>query len=230
MERTIFALFDDYPAAQRTAAALENDGHARQGISLLAPDPRGDYAEGGAPGDTLAVSPVSVPGIGPAVVAGPFGSMLAQANGHSGGLIGVLTRLGFESQDARHYFESVRRGQAIVAVEWPEDGAPSGEKVLRKLGARAVHTTASPASGEGDIPAPAGDEVRDRVTVPVVEERLETSRDSNRAMTRVLSKNGSPIGTVSRSRPWGISAWLRTVTFGSRSPTASYSRDSSRTR
>lgn len=201
MERTVFALFDDVLAAQRVAVALERDGFERAGMSMLAPDPRGRYVRP-APDGARAFAPVNVPGIGPAAVAGPLTEVLADG----AGLIESLTAAGFSEPDARHYFESLRRGQALIAVESPRDRVQSVVEVMRRLGARAVDEigvdepapVAPPppaeAAAEERPPAPVAatpqkrENGRDRVSVPVVEEQLEVGkRQVNRGGVRINS-------------------------------------------
>jgi len=120
-------------AAQRVAAALERDGFNRAGMSMLAPDPRGRYVRP-APDGTRAFTQVNVPGLGPAAVAGP----LVEALADGAGLIQSLSHAGFSEPDARHYFESLRRGQSLIAVESAKDQVPNVVEVMRRLGARAV--------------------------------------------------------------------------------------------
>jgi uncharacterized protein (TIGR02271 family) len=182
-------------AAQRVAVALERDGFDRAGMSLLAPDPRGRYGRPG-PDGSRAFTPVPVPGIGASAVAGPLTEVLAEG----AGLVETLTSGGFAEPDARHYFESLRRGQAMIGVGAPQDRVHEVVEAMRRLGARAVDeiggeeaarppapetfqatVTAAPPS-----PPPA---VVDRVTVPVVEEQLEIGkRQVNRGGVRIHSR------------------------------------------
>lgn len=200
MERTIFALFDDALAALGVARALEREGYDRDSISLLVPDPRGRY--GRAP-DTDAprariFQPVEFPGLGAAAITGPFAPVLARETGARGGLVEALTALGLVEPAARHYFESIRRGQAIVTLELSGEGVRRAVELMRKFGARAVDDveTAAPAPPEPPLsepplaaaepalvpdpdpePAPAtGAALRDEVRVPVVEEQLEIGK------------------------------------------------------
>jgi uncharacterized protein (TIGR02271 family) len=205
VERTVFGLFDDVLAAQRVAVALERDGFDRSGMSLLAPDPRGRYVRPGPEGGR-AFTPVSVPGIGTAAVAGPMTEALAEG----AGLIETLTAAGFAEPDARHYFESLRRGQALFAVESPDERVNQVVEMMRRLGARAVDeigddaAPAAPAPTASTVPAPIAPAVPaptapmvpaptapmlapetlefprpaavNQVTVPVVEEELEVGK------------------------------------------------------
>jgi uncharacterized protein (TIGR02271 family) len=194
VERTVFALFDDYPAAQRAANALEREGYDHQHISLLAPDPRGEYTvsprNSGPTEETLECAQLTIPGVGPAAAAGPLVAVLAGHNGTARELVGSLTGLGFAPPDATHYYESLRRGHAVVAVESPEDRVTRTGAVMRKLGARAVTETAAiTGPGAGAAGDSVREGVRDEVTVPVVEEQLEVGkRKVNRGGVRVHSR------------------------------------------
>jgi uncharacterized protein (TIGR02271 family) len=192
VERTVFALFDDYPAAQRVAGALEREGYDHQQISLLAPDPRGEYTvsqNGGASEETLQCAQMTIPGVGPAAVAGPLVTALAGKNGAGREIVDSLTRFGFERPDATHYYESLRRGHVMVAVETPEDHVTRTGAAMRKLGARAVTETGSITLPDRGVDhSPRQERLREEVTVPVVEEQLEVGkRQVNRGGVRVHS-------------------------------------------
>ena len=217
MERTVFALFDDYPAAQRAAGGLEREGYDHQSISLLAPDPRGEYTVSPQNREeALPCAQLTIPGVGPAAVAGPLLKVLAGSNGTARELVGSLTRLGFAGPDATHYYESLRRGHVVVAVESSEDRVARTEAAMRKLGARAVTETSSIHDSEGreDLdPAPAREGLRSEVTVPVVEEQLEVGkRQVNRGGVRVHSHIvEEPIQETVRLREERVSVERRPV-------------------
>jgi len=201
VERTVFALFDDIFAVQRAAVALERNGFAREGMSTLAPDPRGRHTRNGPNGAEGVFSPVSIPGLGPAAVAGPLRDALADDTG----LIESLMDIGFSEPDARHYLESLRRGQALFAVSSPGNRVDDAVEMMRKLGARAVDETGIDSADESALAveesveeaapetpvvsaAPASEDLLDRVTVPVVEEQLEVGkRQVNRGGVRIHS-------------------------------------------
>lgn len=194
MKRTVFALFDDVLAAQRVAAALERENFESGAISLLAPDPRGRYAVPGPAGAARRFTPYDLRGLGPSAVAGPLTSVIGGAGSLGGGLVEALTSIGFPDPEARHYFESLRRGQALIAVESSEDRLPDAVELMRRLGARAVDETgfhqdvepapAPPAARPVVEPAP----LQDELTVPVVEEHLEIGkRQVSRGGIRVHS-------------------------------------------
>ena len=194
MGRTIFALFDDALAALGVAGAFEREGHDRNTITLIVPDPRGRYAQKNPNGgDRLRVfETLSAPELGPAAITGPLSAPIADATRARGGLVGALTAVGFEEPDARHYFESLRRGQAIVAIEMAEERVGKAVELMRRLGARAVEVMGAeagvkpereparvePSPVRAEAPPAAQPErlLKDRVTVPVVEEELEVGK------------------------------------------------------
>jgi uncharacterized protein (TIGR02271 family) len=193
VERTIFALFEDALAALGVASALEREGYTRDGISLLVPDPRRRYVRQPSNGDA---APPSGPaprvfrafeaqGLGPAAITGRIAPVLTDATREQGGLIESLTSLGFVEPAARHYYESLRRGQAVLAVATSENEVRRTVELLRKLGARAVDDIGAPSAPPVAAPAaaptteptpPARDAMVDQVTVPVVEEQLEIGK------------------------------------------------------
>jgi len=170
VERTVYALFDDVLAVQRVAVALERHGFPRETMSTLASDPRGRYTRKSPNGDegARAFLPVAIPHLGPAAVSGPLTAAFADGGV---GLIDSLTNLGFSEPDARHYYESLRRGQALFALELPGNRVDDAVEVMRKLGARAVDETANDSEDE---PAPAIDRsVADAAPAAVVAPAVE---------------------------------------------------------
>jgi uncharacterized protein (TIGR02271 family) len=153
-----------------------------------------------------------VPGIGASAVAGPLTEALSDGTG----LVECLTEAGFSDPDARHYFESLRRGQSLFAVEAPEERVHEVVEAMRRLGARAVDEVAPPTTAEEPAPPeaaasetaapetaipetkemPIPPEIAEmlppaggeRVTVPVLEEQLEVGkRQVNRGGVRIHS-------------------------------------------
>jgi uncharacterized protein (TIGR02271 family) len=177
VEPAIFALFDDALAALNVASALERNGYKRERISLLVPDPRGRYAppqqarERGARGPRV-FGAISIPGLGPAAITGP----LSGAIGDGGGLVESLTGLGLPEPAARHYLESMRRGQAVLALESPEGRTQNAIETMRRLGARAVDETGASHVLRAEMGASEPRAPLDQVTVPVMEEHLEVGK------------------------------------------------------
>jgi hypothetical protein len=136
MARTIVSLFDSLDDANHAVQGLINNGVPRDDISLIAGDRRGEWtsadaartgatagtAIGGGLGLLAGLGALAIPGIGPALAAGPLAAALglgvagAAAGAATGGLIGALTEAGVSEEHAHVYAESVRRGSALVVV------------------------------------------------------------------------------------------------------------------
>jgi hypothetical protein len=115
---TIVAAFDDYSRARSAIREIEASESALAGISLVAnnagnrygtvPQPRG----GAGSGALAAIDTAVIPGIGPAVTAGPAAAALARGAGLPDALVGI----GLPREAAELYAEAVRRGASLVAV------------------------------------------------------------------------------------------------------------------
>jgi uncharacterized protein (TIGR02271 family) len=156
-------------------------------------------------------APLAINGVGAAAVAGPLSGALGGA-GATSDLIASLRQVGFAEPDARHYFESLRRGRALIAVTSPADRIENAVEVMRRLGARAVDDTAFDGGGRVAVeerppeppPEPVGqaaeeppredvvepsESVVEQVKVPVLEEQLEVGkRQVSRGGVRINSQ------------------------------------------
>src|SRR5204862_3171146 len=92
---------------------------------------------GGAAGLAASLAGLAIPGIGPILTAGPIIATLAGAGAGAvaGGVIGSLTEIGVEKQDAELYAEAVRRGGTLVTLRAEESRADEASAILRKAGA-----------------------------------------------------------------------------------------------
>jgi len=188
MERTIFALFDDAAMATEVGRALDAEGFPRAAINLLLRDGDG---------------PVELNGIGRSTVSGPLSDALNGAKPGGVDLAGSLQALGFPGPEARHFFESVRRGQAIVGVAASPETDRKIVVMLRRLGARGVQDIGGD-SGSERRPAvpvsaePSGEQVR----VPIIEEELEIGK-------RQVARGGVRIDSRVVEEPVSESVLLR---------------------
>lgn len=97
---------------------------------------------GGITGAVVALSAIVIPGVGPIIAAGPLVALLGGATGAvvggaagavTGGVAASLMHLGIPEDDAQHYVESVRRGNALVTVAVTnDDDARTATNVLRR--------------------------------------------------------------------------------------------------
>ena len=97
---------------------------------------------GGITGAVVALSAIVIPGVGPIIAAGPLVALLGGATGAvvggaagavTGGVAASLMHLGIPEDEAGHYVESVRRGNALVTVAVTnDDDATTANNVLRR--------------------------------------------------------------------------------------------------
>lgn len=148
MAKTIVGLYDQFVQAQAATRDLVDAGIARDNISLVANAAAEDYAPyfddegryrepatseagegaatgagigatiGGLGGVLVGLGLLVIPGVGPALAAGPIVSALVGAGvgAAAGGLLGALVGSGVPKEEAGYYAEGVRRGGSLVTV------------------------------------------------------------------------------------------------------------------
>lgn len=146
MAKTIVGLYDDFTTAQKVSEDLVNKGFDRNDVSVVANNVTREYdqyatsgtnheddmsagegamagagigaAIGGVGGLILGLGLLTIPGVGPALAAGPIVSALTGAGigAIAGGLAGALVNMGVPEEEAGTYAEGVRRGGTLVAV------------------------------------------------------------------------------------------------------------------
>jgi hypothetical protein len=97
---------------------------------------------GGITGAVVALNAIVIPGVGPIIAAGPLLALLGGATGAvvggaagavTGGVAALLMHLGIPEDEAQHYVESVRRGNALVTVQVTNDeDAETATHVLQR--------------------------------------------------------------------------------------------------
>jgi uncharacterized protein (TIGR02271 family) len=156
MAQTVIGLFDSLHEARRVVQELVDHGFRREDISIVAQhegdvvtEREGDRTSGAAVGAgagaalgglgglLVGLGALAIPGIGPAIAAGPLVSALAGAGigAAAGGLIGALTDLGVPEDEAHYYAEGVRRGGALVTVEADDAMADRAADIMTRYGA-----------------------------------------------------------------------------------------------
>jgi hypothetical protein len=90
---------------------------------------------GGLTGLLVGIGALAIPGIGPVVAGGALASALGVGGGTAvagagigagiGGVVGALTSLGFEKDEAEYYDRGVREGRTLVTVHDDEGRADS---------------------------------------------------------------------------------------------------------
>ena len=89
---------------------------------------------GGLGGLLMGLGLLAVPGVGPALAAGPIASTLVGAGigAVSGGLAGALVNSGVPEDQAHVYAEGVRRGGSLVSLTVDDARVDEAESVLNK--------------------------------------------------------------------------------------------------
>jgi uncharacterized protein (TIGR02271 family) len=160
MAKTVIGLYDNFSEAQEVVRDLVDAGFDRDQISIVASDREGKYANeldreraekdkdtsgaatgavtggviGAIAGVVLGLGALAIPGIGPAIAAGPIISGLVGAGigAAGGGILGALIDMGVPEEDAGYYAEGVRRGGTIVTVNTPDHLANDAIAVMNR--------------------------------------------------------------------------------------------------
>lgn len=172
-QKTVMAVYDQRHEAEAALKALQERGYRRNEVSLLShpgeghegiapyqPEPHdagtgaaaGGLA-GGVAGLLLGVGMLTVPGMGPMVVAGPIAATLVGmvTGAVMGGLVGVLMEFGVPETDAHLYTEALRRGATVVAVTAPPERAEAVSELLQHFAPVDLSRRAEEWKGEGWI-------------------------------------------------------------------------------
>lgn len=156
---TVAHIFENHEQARRAIVALRESGVPAEDISLVARDPRGKaQAEssvaatgaldttaigaasggmlGGMTGLLVGMGSLTIPGIGPALAAGPIaGGLAGGVMGLGvGGVIGALIEQGISEKDAQTYQLALERGGMLVAARVPKGDEPRALAILENLG------------------------------------------------------------------------------------------------
>lgn len=163
MAKTIVGLYDEFNTAQRVVQDLVDSGFPRENISLLANNATGEFdryesaerergggdvstgegagigagigaAVGGLGGLLMGLGLLAVPGVGPALAAGPIVSALTGAGigALAGGLAGALVNMGVPEEEAGYYAEGVRRGGTLVVVDSSDEMTDRGRSIMTR--------------------------------------------------------------------------------------------------
>lgn len=157
--KTIVAVYDNHQEAKEATEALYQDGFTSEQVSLVASDHKREYYRedtvheggetaagragswavtgglfGGIAGLVAGLVGLTLPGVGPVIVAGPLGAMLGGAitGAIAGGLLGALTGLGIPEEEAHVYAEGLRRGSNLVSVTIPGERVDAAMAVMNR--------------------------------------------------------------------------------------------------
>jgi hypothetical protein len=164
--KATFGIYSTTAQLRAGIAALEARGFRTTDISVLYPEslsgrdlahekhtkaPEGATAGaatgaalGGGLGWLAAAGIITIPGIGPFLVAGPLVAALAGAGagGAAGGLIGALAGMGIPEFEAKRYEGRVKNGGILISVHCDDgDWADKAKDILEATGAEEVSET-----------------------------------------------------------------------------------------
>ena len=147
----VSAVFDNQSEAERAVSQLRSAGVSDSSISIIAQqdgkhtetdgsgaeaatDVIGKTALGAGAGTLLGIAALAIPGVGPLVAAGAIASVAipgaaltgAAVGAAAGGLTGLLTDHGVDSEDAGYYEDRVNNGGVFVSVDTREAGVDAG--------------------------------------------------------------------------------------------------------
>jgi uncharacterized protein (TIGR02271 family) len=89
---------------------------------------------GGLGGLLMGLGLLAIPGVGPALAAGPIVSALVGAGigAAAGGLMGALVNSGVPEEEAGYYAEGVRRGGSLVSLTVEDDRVAEAERIMNR--------------------------------------------------------------------------------------------------
>lgn len=146
MSNTLLALYEDIPTAQKVLSRLQVEGFDPDSMSLMAHDagnlptqPHEVSTElstsdgrnfgaivGGLTGLLAGLIMITLPGLGPIVVAGPLAAVLGGVTGTligvgagalTGGLSMALAEMNVPKSEADRFAEGVLKGNVLIAIE-----------------------------------------------------------------------------------------------------------------
>jgi len=168
---TAVGLFHDPEQARGAIEALKDAGFRGEDINLLMQD-RGEARDlaadtgtkagegaatgavtggilGGLGGWLVGIGALAIPGVGPFIAAGAFGTALAgvAVGAGIGAIAGALIGMGIPEEEAKYYEQEVRGGRTLVAVR-AGNRYDEAQRLLRQYGAYDVESR-----GTGTVPS-----------------------------------------------------------------------------
>jgi len=164
--RRAVGIFPDRPRTASALQALSDSGFAMNNVSVIAKDPDRQNAIagvnvkdevtnraeqggeiggvtggvlGGVTGLLIGLGTLTIPGLGPALLAGEAATVLATLVGAgagvaAGGLIGALIGMGIPEHRAKHYQDRVANGDYLIMLKESEPEIARAERTLKDAG------------------------------------------------------------------------------------------------
>jgi hypothetical protein len=164
--RRAVGIFPDRPKTASALQMLSDSGFAMSHVSVIAKDPDRQTAIagikvkdevtnraetgttagavtggvlGGVTGLLVGLGTLTIPGIGPALLAGEVATVLSTAIGAAGGvvaggLVGALIGMGIPEHRAKHYRDRVAQGDYLVMLKDTEPEIARAERTLKQAG------------------------------------------------------------------------------------------------
>lgn len=162
MAKMVVGLFADLAAAEAAVRGLLDAGFPGDSIGLVARDDGGQWSgeleagqprtedqdiadqawsgagagalAGGLGGLLVGLAALAIPGIGPAIAAGPVVAALTGAGlgAAAGGLVGALVEVGIPNEPAESYAEGVRRGGVLLTLRSSNTRAAEAVEILNR--------------------------------------------------------------------------------------------------
>lgn len=181
MSKAVFCLCDSESQAEIIVNNLKNAGALNNDISVLFPDKGGtrDFAHeqhtkapegaaagagaggtlGGIMGWLVGVGSLAIPGVGPAIAAGPIMAALAGAGVGAavGGFSGALIGLGIPEYEAKQYEGKIKGGNILISVHTENSRERDRVKeIFERAGAHDIAYTGEESISDKDRATPAG--------------------------------------------------------------------------
>jgi uncharacterized protein (TIGR02271 family) len=171
MTKSVVGVYNSLDTARSVVSDLIDAGFDRNTLNLVAHDPNNEYAGyltedrdsevgtgagigaaiGGIGGLLVGLGALAIPGVGPAIAAGPIVAALTGAGvgAVAGGLVGALVDMGIPEEEAYIYSEGLRRGHVIVVAQVPDDRVNEATRIMERTGLIDIHQEADTWRAQG---------------------------------------------------------------------------------
>lgn len=143
MTGSVVGYFSSADDAQRAVAELERAGFTKDDVSYVAREgtrifqnplsgksgTESGAAKGAGAGLLIGLAAIAIPGVGPAVAAGPLAMALVGAS--AGGLLGALADLGVPKRHAKEWSDRLALGGSLVVVRVNTENVNRAEAIVR---------------------------------------------------------------------------------------------------